>query len=171
MNRNRVTLTGLMAVLLVSTAHAGATAGATVASAYVFRGATLNDSPVLQPSLETSRAGFTLGAWGNLDLAGYDDLDLESGQFSEIDLYGSYALPLPGKLLGVSAGYTEYTYPSSDSDADRELGLSLKVDAFLAPSLAAAVTAIWALMTITAWAKRRNTSRSRGSTRANSAVA
>jgi len=42
---------------------------------------------------------------------------------------------------------------------------------FLAPSLAAAVTAIWARMISTAWAKSRKTSNSSGRTRANSAVA
>ncbi|MFU8779717.1 MAG: TorF family putative porin [Kiritimatiellia bacterium] len=92
-----------------------------VASAYVFRGDTLNDGPVVQPGLEVALPhGFALGVWGNIDIDDYDGA-LEEGQFSEIDVYVSYALPF--ELLDISIGYTEYTYPSGGGDADREVDI------------------------------------------------
>lgn len=103
-----------------------------VASAYVFRGATLNDGLVVQPGLEVSGLPVTLGVWGNLDIDDYDGA-LDDGQFSEIDLYGSYALPI--ETFDLSVGYTEYAYPSG-GEADREFSLSAGLDALLAPTIA-----------------------------------
>ncbi|MCF7837783.1 MAG: TorF family putative porin [Candidatus Marinimicrobia bacterium] len=105
------------------------------ASAYVFRGVTLNDGMVLQPSVEV--AGFpvplTVGVWGNFDLDDYDGA-LTENQFSEVDWYASYAVALTEKAE-VAAGYTEYTYPGAEGDADREASLGLALDLPLAPSL------------------------------------
>jgi uncharacterized protein (TIGR02001 family) len=97
-----------------------------VASAYVFRGDTFNDGPVVQPGLEVALPyGLSVGVWGNIDIDDYDGA-LEKGQFSEIDVYVSYALPID--LVDISIGYTEYTYPSGGGDADREVGISLGYD-------------------------------------------
>ena len=104
------------------------------ASAYVFRGATFNDGLVLQPGIEVSKAPVTVGAWGNLDIDDYDNA-VTNGQFSEIDLYGSCDLPVPGELVSMSVGYTEYTYPSGGGDADRELSVSGSLDTLLSPSV------------------------------------
>ncbi|MFC1498085.1 TorF family putative porin [Verrucomicrobiota bacterium] len=105
-----------------------------VASAYVFRGATFNDGLVVQPGLEV--AGLvTFGVWGNLDIDDYDGA-LEDGQFSELDIYASYDLPLDLDPLGLSVGYTEYLYPSGGGDADREISLSAGFDFIFSPSLA-----------------------------------
>jgi uncharacterized protein (TIGR02001 family) len=103
-----------------------------VASAYVFRGATLNDGLVLQPGLEVSGLPVTLGVWGNFDI---DDNDgaLEENEFSEIDIYASYDIPVDA--LDLSVGYTEYTYPGGGV-ADREVSLSAGFDVALAPSVA-----------------------------------
>lgn len=113
-----------------------------VASAYVFRGATLNDGPVFQPALNIGglKAGekdipLTLGAWGNLDMDDYGGR-LSRGEFSEIDLYADLALPSPHEALGWTAGYIEYVYPGG-AGADREFNLALSLDAPLAPSLTA----------------------------------
>ncbi len=92
------------------------------ASAYVFRGATFNDGFVVQPGLEVGGlGGLSIGAWGNLDIDDYDGA-VADGQFQEVDLYGSYAIPC--EVLDLSIGYTEYTYPSGGGDADREVGIS-----------------------------------------------
>lgn len=98
-----------------------------VASAYVFRGATLNDGTVLQPGLEVSGlGGLSIGTWANLDIDDYNNT-LASSQFSEVDLYGSYAIPI--KVMDLSIGYTEYTYPSGGGDSDREFGLNAGISA------------------------------------------
>jgi uncharacterized protein (TIGR02001 family) len=103
-----------------------------VASAYVFRGATLNDGLVLQPGLEISGLPVTLGVWGNFDI---DDMDgaLEENEFSEVDIYASYDIPV--EALDLSVGYTEYVYPGGGV-ADREVSLSAGFDVALAPSVA-----------------------------------
>jgi uncharacterized protein (TIGR02001 family) len=99
--------------------------GVDAASAYVFRGVTLNDGFVLQPGMKVGGlGGFSVGAWGNLDLDDYGGA-VEENQFSEIDLYGSYAVAVKGVELSI--GYTEYAYPSGGGDADRELGVGAAV--------------------------------------------
>jgi len=98
-----------------------------LANAYIFRGATFNDGAVLQPGLEVGGlGGLSVGVWGNLDLDDYDGA-VEDGQFQEVDLYGSYALPV--EALDLSVGYCEYLYPSGGGDADREVSLSAGVGA------------------------------------------
>jgi len=133
-------LAGILALAPGIAAAASASASLDLASAYVFRGATFNDGLVLQPGLETDmglpeKAGsLSLGVWGNLDLDDYDGA-LNDGEFSEIDLYGSYSLPVEAVDLGI--GYTEYTYTSAGVEADREISLSAGLPVLLAPSLAA----------------------------------
>jgi uncharacterized protein (TIGR02001 family) len=126
-------ITGVAAAaLLVAGVAVGAEVGVTldVASAYVFRGDTFNDGPVVQPGLEVALPhGLTLGVWGNIDVDDYDE-QLEKGQFSEVDIYASYALPLD--LLDISIGYTEYAYPGAEGKADREVGIEYGYDLGLA---------------------------------------
>ncbi len=105
-----------------------------VASAYVFRGTTFNDEVVVQPGVELSGRAITLGVWANYDLGDYDDT-LDDSQFSEIDIYASYDIPVPVEKLGVSLGYCEYTYPGVTGEAEREVSISFSVDTFLSPSL------------------------------------
>lgn len=113
-----------VAMMAVSAAYAADTSlSLDIASAYVFRGATFNDGLVAQPGLEVALpAGFSVGVWGNLDIDDYNGT-INDGQFSEIDIYGSYALPI--EAFDASIGYTEYAYPGAEGDADREIGLSL----------------------------------------------
>lgn len=124
-------ITGVAAVALMMTSAvmaADVDVTVDVASAYVFRGVTLNDGPVVQPGLEVALPhGLTVGVWGNLDIDDYDG-ELEEGQFSEIDIYFDYAIPLDVDGLDVSVGYTEFTYPGAEGDADREFGLGFGYD-------------------------------------------
>lgn len=119
------TMTGVVAVAMVAASMvvaADTSLTLDVASAYVFRGDTFNDGLVVQPGLETALPyGITVGVWGNLDLDDYDGAVVEN-QFSEIDLYASYDLPV--EVMALSIGYTEYTYPGAEGDADREVGVS-----------------------------------------------
>lgn len=119
-------LSGMVAAVMMMAASAvyGAEASLSldVASAYVFRGVTFNDGLVLQPGLEVGGlGGLSVGVWGNLDLDDYGGT-LEDGEFSELDIYGSYALPV--SVFDLSIGYTEYTYPMGGGNADREIGVS-----------------------------------------------
>lgn len=130
--------------LLVCPQHAH-TADATLSldfvSAYVFRGNTFNNGPVLQPGLsvgnfklnEKTAIPLTLGVWGNMDLGDYNGT-LQEGDFSEIDFTASYALPEVIDKLGWSVGYTEYVYPGG-ADSDREINIGFTLNAFLSPSL------------------------------------
>ena len=108
------------------------TAGLDIASAYIFRGATLNDGVVAQPYVEVAGLPVTFGVWGNFDIdepaPGAAD-----NEFSEIDIYASYDLPIDG--IDASVGYTEYTYPMGGA-ADREIGVNIGLgDLPLGPSL------------------------------------
>lgn len=118
----------------VTASAAEVTTSLDIASAYVFRGYTFNDSLVLQPGVEVATP-VTIGVWGNLDTADYS-ADT-SGQFTEIDLYASYDIPLGLDPFDLSIGYTEYTYPSAGGggDADREASISASADILLAPSI------------------------------------
>lgn len=121
---------------------ADATVGMDVASAYVFRGYTLNDGPVVQPALsvgnfklsEEFTLPLTLGVWANMDIGTYHHT-LDKGQFSEVDFTASYALPKVIDKLGWSAGYCDYVYPGGAA-SDREVNLGFTYETFLSPSLA-----------------------------------
>lgn len=113
-------------------AEAEVTLSADVASAYIFRGVTFNDGVVLQPGMEAAIGAFTVGVWGNLDLDDYNGA-LEKNQFSELDLYASYALPV--EFMDISLDYCEYTYPGAEGEADREIALSYGLALPLSPSL------------------------------------
>ena len=161
-----------IAALLVSVAltqaraQVEATVSADFASAYIFRGAAVNDGAVLQPAIEVSNlGGFTFGVWGNLDLdtdgieqtiEAVPDTDsadsaeavadqavsgvkesLDS-QFTEIDLYANYDYAVNDDLT-LGLGYTEYTYPYNNGsrvEADREFSVSSGVNLPLADDLA-----------------------------------
>jgi hypothetical protein len=112
---------------------ADATVGVDVNSAYVFRGITFNEGFVAQPYLEVSGLPIDIGVWGNFDIESDEARGYGDSQFSEVDIYGSYALPI--EEVDVSVGYTEYTYPTGGIDADREISLSFGLDTILAPSL------------------------------------
>lgn len=98
------------------------------ASAYVFRGATVNDGWVIQPSLELSglKSGetdvpLTLGLWANWDL---DDADgaFEEYAFSEIDLLLNLELPSFHERVAFSLGYAVYLYPGQETEVEADSG-------------------------------------------------
>lgn len=118
---------------------ADATLGLDLASAYVFRGATLNENFVAQPTLEVAGSdelsALSGGVWANFDLDDDDERGIESGQFSEVDFYVSYELPLQTDPLSIAVGYSEYMYPTAGIEADRELNAEFAFDAMLNPTL------------------------------------
>ena len=113
----------LVLLLVLLPAGIGFSADATlnmdVKSAYVWRGITFNDSAVFQPSLNVTKGGFGVNVWGNYDFDDYDGKLADKHQFSEIDLTLSYSYSL--KFVDLSAGYIEYTFPSTGGPAGREV--------------------------------------------------
>jgi hypothetical protein len=127
--------------------------GLDVASAYVWRGETLSAGPVMQPAMEVTLAAVpvTVGVWGNIEMEGKNG-EANAGQFSEVDLYGSYTFSLDPVAL--SLGYLEYTYPGVGGDvalltqedgavsgeagfgeSDREVSVTAEADVLFAPAL------------------------------------
>ncbi|MEN8253886.1 MAG: hypothetical protein ABFR33_00300 [Verrucomicrobiota bacterium] len=120
-----------MVAAWVGTAFAEVGVTADFASAYVFRGATFNDGFVVQPGIEASGLGLpeeygsvAAGAWGNFDVDDYGGT-LAGSEFSEIDWYASYSLPNFVDGLDLFVGFTEYTYPTAASVADKEVNLGV----------------------------------------------
>ncbi len=72
--------------------------GADLVSSYVWRGSKSGTGPNIQPYIEFSKGGFTLGAWGTTS---FHDL----GDIPEVDLYASYAFD-----CGLSFGITDYYF-------------------------------------------------------------
>lgn len=124
------------------------------ASAYVWRGATWNDSPVLQPGLEIpalklgeTELPLSIGVWGNFDLervtgpttdeegnvTGTETVT-EAGGFSEVDFWICLDLPTGIEALEASVGYVEYLYPQAGGDSDRQVMATLSVDTLLEPT-------------------------------------
>jgi hypothetical protein len=93
----KVILTIIMAALGAGVGCAAdVSVGADVASAYVFRGTTLNDGLVVQPYAEVGEfpipeeyGSLTMGMWANFDIGDYGGT-LDDNQFSEIDYYLTY---------------------------------------------------------------------------------
>ncbi len=110
------------------------TASATfdLASAYVFRGATLNDGLVFQHGGMFHLSDFDLGVWGNLDIDDYNGT-LKQHKFNEVDIIAGYNIPC--EAADLSVGYTAYTYPNDGVDSDHEVTLAAGLDVVLAPSL------------------------------------
>lgn len=126
--------TGIMmitaALIAGGASAADVTATADFASAYIFRGVTLNDGLVFQPGASISGlpipeeyGSVVLGTWANFDMDDYGG-NVEKNDFSEVDYYATYILPV--KLVDLSTTYTEYTYPiDGDPLTDREVAVTV----------------------------------------------
>lgn len=109
---------------------------ADLVSAYLFRGATKNDGPVLQPAVTVADLPLRLkiGVWSNLDLDDYEGA-LEKGEFSEIDLSATLSPVLPLDDVILDIGVVEYVYPIAEEEADREVFLVVEHDRAFRPRL------------------------------------
>jgi uncharacterized protein (TIGR02001 family) len=88
------------------------TATAAMVSQYMFRGLRLSDGG-LQPSVEVATGSLVLGAWGNFPLDGDKVPDSSD---PEIDLYGSYTIPLEDGIT-LAPGFTSYHFPNAPTSA------------------------------------------------------
>lgn len=120
----------LAACAAVAAQAADVSVGADFASAYVFRGALVTDGFVMQPYAEIS--GFPIPEeYGSLAIGTWANFDIDEGptgknsEFSEIDYYLSYTLPV--SVVDLSVGFCEYTYPnwSGPGGSDREISVSV----------------------------------------------
>ena len=91
--------------------------GVDLYSTYVFRGIAYS-GPAIQPSVEFSAGGFSLGAWGSQGIDGNNG----STGFQEMDLYTSYSFD-----FGLSIGLTDYYYPGSPYGEEDSHALELNV--------------------------------------------
>ena len=74
--------------------------GTDVYSQYVWRGVQYGSGPAVQPWVDYSNSGFSIGAWGSVT---YSD------NFQEMDLYASYATE-----FGLTLGVYDYYYPGTE---------------------------------------------------------
>lgn len=79
--------------------------GVDLVSTYVWRGVAYS-GPSIQPYVEFSSGGFSLGAWGSQGIDGIVSGNDYSTGFQEMDLYTSYTFD-----FGLSLGVTDYYYP------------------------------------------------------------
>jgi hypothetical protein len=70
-------------------------------SNYIWRGSKFGTGPALQPKVELSKGGFTLGSWGSFCVT-----DAEA---AEADLYMAYAFD-----FGLSLGISDYYFPGTE---------------------------------------------------------
>lgn len=116
--------------------------GADVVSAYVWRGLTLNDGFVLQPSANIDHpVGIGFNVWGNFDLESWDaDGDgvneVKSGEMSEVDLTLYYAIPV--EQVDLDIGLISYLFPAG-AEGTREAYLSVGKDLGLLRWVSAAI--------------------------------
>ncbi|WFB35753.1 TorF family putative porin [Kiritimatiellota bacterium B12222] len=116
---NIMTVKKFIALTSAAVAAVALTASAQVAvdvnSAYIFRGATINDDVNVQPGFDTVIFGesTTVGTWANFNT--------DSSEFDEIDYFFGVTIPTGEESpIAIEVGYTEYTYPGSETEADRE---------------------------------------------------
>jgi uncharacterized protein (TIGR02001 family) len=101
------------------------------ASAYIFRGTTVNSKSVVQPALElTVGDRAQIGLWGNFPV-GREEEELKQ----EVDIYARYAVPFD--LATLVVGAWEYTYPENDVQNDREIEATIALNTLLSPTLSA----------------------------------
>jgi len=110
-------------------ADTGAEAAFTLASRYVWRGQTLSEGLVLQPSITASWGGFSANLWSNIDLDAVEEDD-DDIVLNETDLTLSYDLALGP--VGVTLGVIHYDFDGGDT---QEAFVSAAYDTFLSPSL------------------------------------
>ncbi len=99
-------------------------------SKYVWRGITLTDGPVLQPSYTFAAKGVGVNIWQNVDL---DDANGTPGQVSEHDYTLSCEFTA-GKAT-VSLGVLYYSFPASAGDPTTEIVAGASFDVAASPSV------------------------------------
>jgi hypothetical protein len=144
----------ILALVTARPASAQVSVGADlgVYSAYVWRGLSLTNRPVLQPDLWLSypvggNASITVGGWSSIDIGKYDDPndDFSEGggaagpDLTEFDWYGEFGTSFGSASL--TLGVTGYVYPNdfglTSSSNTIEIYGQLGLGTVLSPSISA----------------------------------
>lgn len=106
-------------------------------SKYVWRGILFVDDPVLQPSVNVSKGGFTFNVWGNYELTDVNDYGAPYGdgknKFTEIDLTAEYAFSWGDFSFPV--GIIHYLFPNTPAAATTEIYAGASYDWVVSPGL------------------------------------
>jgi hypothetical protein len=125
----RVTLLGILLVVPARDARGQSEIGAQLDlfSAYVWRGVTYTNKPVVQPdvwiSFPAGNASITAGGWANVELGKYDDPDddlSESGGLSAFNVaeFNPYAeVSFSAGKASLTGGVVGYIFPNDLDDA------------------------------------------------------
>ncbi len=115
----------------------GLTASLDVASAYVHEGVTRSKGMVLQPAVALSYTDLVrFDLWANYDLESYQRRNVNSWEFSEIDMGLTFSVPGLPEPFGLDVAYWESRYPNGGPTlTDREVGVIGSVDLPVKPSL------------------------------------
>lgn len=96
---------------------------------YLWRGMTLQDTPVVQPEIAAGFGGLGLSLWGNLDA---DDADGTRG-FDEYDITLSYGVGLP--VASLDFGFIYYALPEASEQNTAEAFASASAGVLFSPTL------------------------------------
>jgi hypothetical protein len=102
---------------------------AAVASRYVWRGQTLSEGIVVQPTVGITLGGFAANLWSNVDLDNSEEDD-DGIVMNETDLTLSYSLPIGP--VSATAGFIHYDFDGSDT---QEIFLTCALETLLSPTL------------------------------------
>jgi hypothetical protein len=120
-------IAGILASIFCFSGSAGAigpvdvSADLSFMSKYTWRGVSLNDDPVFQPSVTFGLGNLSVNIWGNLDFTDYNGTEAE---FNEIDYTIDYTVEFPVLSLSLGAMYYNYSgLPGFEPTTELYLGL------------------------------------------------
>ncbi|HWR98924.1 MAG TPA: hypothetical protein VN317_10925 [Candidatus Methanoperedens sp.] len=105
------------------------TFSAALASRYIWRGQTLSEGVVVQPTVGITLGGFAANLWSNVDLDNGEEDD-DGIVMKETDLTLSYSLPIGP--VNATAGFIHYDFDGGDT---QELYLTCALSTLLSPTL------------------------------------
>jgi hypothetical protein len=88
-------------------------------SAYIFRGATVNDEFNVNPDISITIDRLTLGTWSNFNT--------DTSDVDEVDLYVEISL-IDDDKYNLAIGYTEYTFPTGIALVEGGPSIGLEAD-------------------------------------------
>lgn len=119
----------LVLVLLIAVENVSAqlNPGVDIYSSYVWRGTKFGKGPAIQPYLDFTKSGFSVGAWGSVCTS--------TEEAYEMDLYAKYTFN-----FGLSLGLNDYYFGSTDDNGDFVVGGYFKGSShYLEPTISFAV--------------------------------
>jgi uncharacterized protein (TIGR02001 family) len=97
---------------------------------YIWRGIMQVNDPVLQPSMNINKGGFTFNVWGSYDLT---DKNNHKNKFTEIDLTAEYAFTFGD--FSIPVGVINYQFPNTTFKSTTELYAGVSYNWLITPTL------------------------------------